>query len=232
MLLQLIAPAFLHIATPSLPAAPDTVRYPVLNHGRRAGEMSVIHDGSNVVVRYIYTDRNRGQRIEGRYKLSPSGDVNGLEMRTIDASGVAGPPTYTYEISGDSARWTGPAGRGSARTTAVKFEPGMYFRVGGIPWETARLAQHLLKQPNRTSRILPQGTARLEIIADTAVQVGSARERVRLAMIYTGTGTTPQGVWIDSRGDFFATDVQWFITVRQGSESVLPMLRKIELTWR
>ena len=53
--------------------APDTVRYPVLNHGRVAGEMTVIRDGGSVVVRYIYTDRNRGQRVEARYRLSPSG---------------------------------------------------------------------------------------------------------------------------------------------------------------
>jgi hypothetical protein len=108
----------------------------------------------------------------------------------------------------------------------------MYFRSGGIPWESALLVRHLLKQPNQTARILPQGTARLEIIADTSVQMGGARERVRLAMIYSGTGATPQGVWIDQRGDFFASDVQWFMPVRPGSESVLPALRKIELNWR
>ena len=232
MLLQLIAPAFLHLATPPATVAPDTTRYPVLNHGRLAGEMTVIRDGSNVVVRYIYTDRNRGQRVEGRYRLSPAGEVTGLEMRSIGADGVAGQPTFTYEVSGDSARWTGPAGRGNARTTAVKYEPGMYFRSGGIPWESALLVKHLLKQPNQSARVLPQGTARLEIIADTSVQMGGARERVRLAMIYTGTGATPQGVWIDSRGDFFASDVQWFMPVRPGSESALPALRKIELTWR
>jgi len=231
MLLQVFVPAIFHLANPA-PVAPDTTRYPVLNHGRLAGEMTVIRDGSNVVVRYIYTDRNRGQRVEGRYRLSSAGDVTGLEVRSIDASGVAGQPTFTYEISGDSARWTGPAGRGAARATAVKFEPGMYFRSGGIPWESALLVRHLLRQPNQTARILPQGTARLEIIADTTVQMGGARERVRLAMIYSGTGATPQGVWIDQRGDFFASDVQWFMPVRPGSESVLPALRKIELNWR
>jgi hypothetical protein len=108
----------------------------------------------------------------------------------------------------------------------------MYFRTGGIPWETALLARHLLKQPNRIARVLPQGTARLEIIADTAVRVGRDRQRVRLAMIYAQNNATPIGVWIDERGDFFASDVQWFMAVRPGTESVLPALRKIELTWR
>jgi len=230
------------VATLALPAlfAPDTVRYPILNHGRPAGEMLVIRDGSSVVVRYIYVDRNRGQRVEGRYRLSPSGELMGTEMRSIGADGVAGEPTMRFEVAGDSARWTlgmaggrgGPnnPGRGPV-TTTVKIEPGMFFRTGGIPWETALLVQHLLRQPDRTARLLPQGRARLEIIADTSVSIGGKRQRVRLAMIH-GQNSMPSGIWIDERGDFVASDIQWFLAIRPGSESVLPVLRTIELAWR
>ena len=220
--------------------APDTMRYPVLNHGRPAGEMLVIRDGQNVVVRYIYTDRNRGGRIEARYRLSPSGDVIGYDQRGIAADGTSGEPTFRYEVTGDSARWTvlGPGGRGGAPaggrgpvTTAVKLEPGMFFRIGGIPWENALLAQVLLRQPDKSARMLPAGRARLEIVADTSVMIGGARQRLRLAMIQTGN-STPTGVWIDDRGDFVASDVQWFMPIRPGAESAMPTLRSIELAWR
>ena len=231
--------AALVIAVPPVSVAPDTVRYPVINHGRLAGEMLVIRDGSNVVVRYIYVDRNRGQRLEARYRLSPSGELIGSELRTIGADGTPSEPTLRFEVTGDSARWTqfGSGGRGGRNggrgptPNAVKVEPGMFFRTGGIPWETALLAQHLLRQPDRTARLLPQGRARLEIIADTAVSIGGARQRLRLAMIH-GQNSTPGGVWIDERGDFFASDVQWFMAVRPGAESALPTLRRIELAWR
>jgi imidazolonepropionase-like amidohydrolase len=234
MMLTLFLPiaTALGLATSPPTVAPDTTRYPVLNHGRLAGEMLVIRDGSSVVVRYIYTDRNRGQRIEGRYRLSSAGDLIGLESRQIGPDGVAGAPTFTYEVVGDSARWTGPAGRGSTNTRTVKYEPGLYFRSGGIPWESALLVRHLLKQPNRTAKVLPQGTVRLDIVADTSLQLGRSRERVRLAMIYSQGNVTPQGVWIDSRGDFLASDVQWFMAVRPGVETALPVLRKVELAWR
>jgi hypothetical protein len=234
LLLPIGAAAFLHLSPP-LRVVPDTTRYPVLNHGRLAGEMVVIRDGSNVVVRYTYTDRNRGARAEARYRLSPAGDVVGVELRPIGIDGTSGQPTLTYEVTGDSARWVGLGGRGATsggRGNAIKFEPGMYFRTGGIPWESALLVRHLLKQPNQTARVLPQGTARLEIVKDTTVQLDRGRERVRLAMVYDRNNATPQGVWIDSRGDFFASDVQWFMAVRPGTESVLPALRRIELAWR
>src|SRR5687767_3138892 len=105
--------ASLLIATP--PVAPDSTRYPILNHGRVAGEMLVIRDGSSVVVRYIYVDRNRGQRLEARYRLSPSGELIGSELRSIGADGTPGEPTMRFEIAGDSARWTlfGAGGRGA-----------------------------------------------------------------------------------------------------------------------
>ena len=224
------------LATPTV--APDTTRYPILNHGRVAGEMVVIRDGESTVVRYIYTDRNRGQRVEARYRLSPSGDLLGSEMRPIGPDGVAGEPQIRYEVAGDSVRWAnyGPAGRGGANnarsstTRALKFEPGMFFRTGGIPWETALLARTLLKQPNRTARLVPQGTARLEIIADTSVSIGGSRQRVRLAMIHQGF--IPVGVWVDERGEFVASDVQWFMAVRPGMEAALPLMRRIEIAYR
>ena len=198
--------------------------------------MTVIRDGGSVVVRYIYTDRNRGQRVEARYRLSPSGDLIGSEMRSVGANGVAGEPTFRLEITGDSAKMMSLQG-GRGGTTAVpvtrsaKVESGMYFRTGGIPWESAFFVRHLLKQPNQTARTFPTGTSRLEIVADTMVTIAGTRQRVRLAMVH-GQTSIPSGVWVDERGEFVASDVQWFMTVRPGIESALPVLRKIELDWR
>ena len=231
-LLALLAAASL-VHTPSAVVAPDTTRYPILNHGRVAGEMTVIRDGASVVVRYIYTDRNRGGRTEYRYRLAQSDAVLGSEMRPIAPDGVAGEPTVRFEVSGDSAKWTSTGGRGGAppAARAVKLESGMFFRLGGNPWETALFVRHLLKQPNQSARTLPAGTSRLEIIADTSVTLAGRRQRVRLAMINTGN-PLPSGVWIDDRGEFVASDVQWFMAIRPGAESAMPVLRSIEINWR
>jgi hypothetical protein len=235
-MLPIVIPiAFVHALT-TAPVVPDTTRYPIMNHGRLAGEMTVIRDGSSVVVRYIYTDRNRGQRVEARYQLSPSGDLVGSEMRSIRQDGMAGTPTFRYEVVGDSVRWTVFGGgrgatNGTPSTRSLKHEPGMFYRTGGIPWENALLVRTLLKQPNQTVRLVPQGQARLEVIADTTVAVGGTRHRVRLAMIH-GQGPIPSGVWVDDRGEFVASDIQWFMAVRPGMESAMPAMRRIELAYR
>ncbi|HEX6314520.1 MAG TPA: amidohydrolase family protein [Gemmatimonadaceae bacterium] len=235
MLPYILSLALVHSLT-AAPIAPDTTRYPILNHGRIAGEMTVIRDGSSVVVRYIYTDRNRGQRVEARYSLSAAGDLIGLELRSIGQDGVSGNPTFRYEVVGDSARWTAFGGgrgatNGTPTTRSVKYEPGMFYRTGGIPWENALLVRTLLKQPNRTVRLVPQGQARLEIVADTSVTAGGSRHRLRLALIH-GQGPIPNGVWVDDRGEFVASDVQWFMAVRPGMEAAMPAMRRIEMSYR
>jgi len=47
--------------------ATDSTVYPVLNHDRSAGTMVVVRRGDSVTVRWVFTDRNRGVRIETRY---------------------------------------------------------------------------------------------------------------------------------------------------------------------
>jgi hypothetical protein len=51
-------------------------------------------------------------------------------------------------------------------------------------------------------------------------------------MLFSGTQTTPQGVWLDDTGALFATDVGWFITIRPGAEAALPVLRAVEVKYR
>lgn len=118
--------------------------------------------------------------------------------------------------------------------SAAALQPGILYGLpgGGTPFEDARLARYLLSQPQYTGRTVPGGLVRLEIVADTVVPTRTGRERVRLAMMFAGGETTPSGVWLDSRGELFATDVGWFITVRPDAEATLPTLRAIEIAYR
>jgi hypothetical protein len=225
------------------PVAPDTVRYTVLNHGREAGEMLVIRDGGSIVVKYHHVDRNRGQRAESRYQVSPAGEVLRGEYQPFGLVDLVPGAIIRYEVDGDSLRWSstgGPAGRvgrggrgGNARPTAnaVRREPGVIIRIAGTPYDNAVLARSLLRQPERSARLFPSGRARAEIIADTMVTTARGLERVRFVML-SGFAPSPTGVWLDARDEFFADDIGWFITTRPGNELAMPTLRAIEMAWR
>src|SRR4029434_7701097 len=88
--------------------AADSIVYPVLNHVRPAGTMVVTRNGDSVRVRYIFTDRNRGTRLEMREVVRKDAVVS-LESRPVLADDRAGDPTIRIDMFVDSIRQTTPA---------------------------------------------------------------------------------------------------------------------------
>src|SRR5438128_10949919 len=87
------------------PSSADSVRYVVLNHGRPAGEMTVVHRGDSVVVHYHHVDRNRGPRSETHYRIV-RGEVLGGATWQLPLYGPQpnplGRPLDWFEAAGDS----------------------------------------------------------------------------------------------------------------------------------
>lgn len=208
--------------------AVDTTTWIVDNHGRRAGDLVVVTKGDTVITRYIYTDRNRGGRVETRHVVR-AGKVLSGESRPVALDGTAGAPNERFEVVGDSLRLT--TANGTTSSQAILSGSWVGLR-GGTPLDQAAVARFLLTQPNRSGRLAGGPAIRAEIIADTTFRLGAARQRARLVMVYRGAATYPSGVWLDERGELVATDVQWFITRKMGIESIMPALRAIELKWR
>ncbi|MFA6165987.1 MAG: amidohydrolase family protein [Gemmatimonadaceae bacterium] len=223
MLLPLLALAASTVAA-------DTTRWIVSNHGREAGDLVVVRTADSAIVRWVFTDRNRGTRVEMRYQLNAKGDLLRGQQRPVLMDGTAGAPTDGFEAGVDSV-WYG-LGNGMPRT-AMRRPSGAFVTVrAGTPWEQAKLARFLLTQTTRTAAVVGIGTVRAELIADTTLRAGAKRQRARLVMLYRNGAQTPNGLWLDEKGELLATDVQWFITVRPDAQPLLPALRAIELKWR
>ena len=219
------------LVSPASRPAPDTTSYVVLNHGRPAGEMLVISNADTVTVKYHHVDRNRGPRSETRYVISKGRLVGGRTWNLPLNSAVTalGEPADRFEVVRDSVFW-----RGSARDSmrGALFVPATYYRLSSFtPYNQALLARFLLGQPDRFTRLLPRGTARLAVVGDTVVRTRLGRQRVRLVMMRDTTGEAG-GVWLDDRNELFADQTGWFVTVRRGAEAALPTLRAIELRYR
>ena len=215
----------------ALALASDTASYVVINHGRPAGEMQVISRGDSVVVKYHHVDRQRGPRVETRYRIVSGEAVGGRTWQLPLYGPEPAPrpdPADQFEIARDSVFWMV---RDSTR--GVRRQAGAYYRLrSNTPYDVALMARHLLRQPNRSAPLLPSGTARAEVVADTVIGTGRARQRVRLVMVHMGTFPVASGVWLDASDSLLAGPVGWFITVRRGHEHLLPALRAIEVAYR
>ena len=213
-----------------LQAAPrtDAPTWIVDNHGRRAGDLIVTQRGDTTVARWIYTDRNRGGRVETRTVRGAAGTVRFAEQRVIDAEGRAAALTERVEVIGDSVRVT--TGAGTVRTVART--PDLYVGLrGGTPVETAALAGDLLAR-GAGATTLAGSPVRAEVVQTLSTDGARGRQRLRLVAIHTGTQPDPTAVWLDDRGALVATDVQWFITAREDARAQLPALRRAERAWR
>jgi hypothetical protein len=202
--------------------APDSTHYIVLNHGRPAGEMHVVSAGDSVVVRFRYQDRQRGPRFETLYR-SANGRLTALETRSVTPDGKLGSVTQRVDFTGDSARSVA-----SGDTLRLRADASSFFVLDNTsPYDDARLAHFLLSRPQHSARLLPDGTGRAEVVADTTVTVAGRSRRIRLVFI-SGVSTSTDGVWIDENDGLFASSAGWFITVPSEAARVLPTLYQIE----
>lgn len=209
------------------PTAADTTTYVVLNHGRRAGEMTLVRDSDSLVITYGHIDRNRGRWVQNRYEFDAAGRVVRAESRPMTREGVVSPARDSYEYVGDSIRTV----RGGAPANALRGN-GFAPLPNATDWDLALQVRHLLSQPTRSAATLPGSVhTRLEIAADTMVPTTRGQARVRLAMLHW-TNATPQAVWVDAEGELVAGSVQWFITVRPEFIPALPIMRAIETAYR
>ena len=201
----------------------DSTNYIVLNHGRPAGEMRVVSAGDSVVVRFQYQDRQRGPRIESRYWIGAGGRVKATETRGLSPDGTLGPVTEHVDYLGDSIRLIV-----GTDTTYLRAGADAFYRMRSTsPYDEALLARYLIGRAQRSAHVLPEGTARAEVMADTTVTVQGTGRRVRLVFI-DGLTTSTSAVWLDDSDALFASGAGWFVAVPRGAEHVVPALREIE----
>jgi imidazolonepropionase-like amidohydrolase len=206
--------------------AADTSRYAVLNHGRPAGELVVARTADAVHLRYGHVDRNRGRWLETQYVLE-GGTAVAFESRALTRDGE---PVGTEELlaaTADSLVWT----RGQQQQRRAREGGHVAIPMNRTAWDLALAARALLRSPG--AALMPGGQARAEVIADTVVVTSSGPERVRFVSLQgAGFSTFGAGVWLDERGELFASEIGWFVTVRPDAAAALDALRTIELRHR
>jgi imidazolonepropionase-like amidohydrolase len=211
------------LCTPAaIVSAQDAARYSVLMMGKVAGAQtsSVKPDGVREFT-FEFNDRGRGPKLQTRIKLDNAGLPVSLETTGNDY--LKAPVAETYTFRDGVARWKNTAEAGEKRPAANAF----YSSMSGAPEEFALLAQALLKTPNRRLALLPEGEAAIERAGELTVKDGDRTRRVVFYEV-SGLGLTPSPVWLDEDNSFFATVGSWFSVVREGWESSVPAMLKMQ----
>jgi imidazolonepropionase-like amidohydrolase len=206
----------------SLPALAAETRYTVVFGGNKAGiqTTNVTADGTREFS-YEFNDRGRGPKLNARIKVDDAGLPISVQTRGNDYLKVAVQETFTLDQG--VARWKNDAESGERKLTA----PAFYLSLQSVPEETALLANALLKADGNKLALLPEGQAVLRRGDEVTLTSGSGSRRV-VSYEISGLGFSPETVWLDQNGAFFASVSSWSAFILEGWEASAGQLLEVQ----
>ena len=208
------APAQLITVPPEVPA--NAARYNFLLAGNKAGLAAVwaTPDGARHTF-FAFNDRGRGPSITTRVLLDRAGIPTELDATGNDY--LKGPVDEHFRLASGKATWKNKAEQGEKQLSG----PGFYVPLDGVL--SSEMENALLAAPGNRLALLPEGEARIEKVLERAVEAGGKTRKVTLYE-ETGLSFTPNAVWLEEDGSFFAGGSDWAVLIRDGAESAWPAL--------
>ena len=204
-------------------AAAETETFSVIRGGERVGHLIAETEGSRTRIDFDYKNNGRGPTIAETIVTDELGRPRSWQI--TGATTFGSKVDERFEWSGNTARWTDPAGPGEATISA----PKIYVAEGASPWALGLYARVLLADPDQTVGTLPSGTLTLE--KGEAFEVaGSSASAILTAYTLSGIDLNPSYMLLDDRGSLFAFMTPNFVIVRQGFESEEQRVRELAAT--
>jgi Amidohydrolase family len=203
-------------------AALGPTKYTVLLAGNRAGtQVSQKTSNNEWQFEFEFNDRGRGPKLSTQVVLGPDSIPILIETKGNDY--LKAPVEERFELKDSKATWKSPSEKGEKSVAGGAF----YITSNSAPEEMALLARALLAVPEKKIALLPEGNASIEKGKELQVTANGKTKKVVLYSI-SGLSFTPNFIWLEEDGAYFASSSSWFSVVQEGWESVLPELSKIQ----
>lgn len=200
-----------------LAEAPATAKvWSILSAGGQHGEEKVWTDKDGVRrARMKIVLRGLTYDVDHATTIGADGRPTAIEIRGVTPSGDAG---ETFRTENNLATWKTPADEGEAPWR----DNLLYIPFGGPADVNAVVLSALLKDADGKIDALPGGAVRIGELTTLKVAAKGKSKFLR-AMAIEGVSFEPSVVWIDDKGDFFAT-VGWLSWLPKGWEGVRQQL--------
>lgn len=198
---------------------PRTLEYVMLSNGTPIGEETDRYAGAGAIdSHYAFNDRGRGPDITAHYEFDDAGLPASLRVAGVDYLKAAVDETLQPRDGGRAWRSAADAGASPADAFYLSQDG-----VAGV--ELAALARVAATHDGAAVPLLPSGSARVSVVAELRLADGDKAVAVHAVSI-TGLGFAPSILWLDERGDFFASISSYTATVRRGWEAALGSLQR------
>lgn len=221
-----LAQAAESVAAPPVKSCPDNATasraYSFFLAGNRAGYHLECRmpDGSGLYF-FEFNDRGRGPSVSSRIVQDAAGLPTSI---TVDGNDyLKNEIAERFSIDKGKASWMNKVEQGERSLEA----PAFYLSQSGTPAELPMLAKAAMAAQRHTLPLLPSGEARVEALDVRTVRNGGVSKQVQLFAVY-GLGYQPTTVWLDDKGEFFASLDSWVVMVPEGWEPVAPELLEVQ----
>ena len=186
------------VAAALLAAAPPSVRYEYLSGGKVTGALvrSAQPDGA-VRVEFAYFENGRGPKLVETIRLDRNGRVVAHDVSGTSTFGARVDEHYARD--GRKATWKTTADEGSTDSPG----PAIYLPLAATPESVATAVRAALAASGRIA-VLPAGEIRVERVRSLDARGKPGPRRITLYAI-TGVDYAPQYLWLDARGQLFAS---------------------------
>ena len=197
-------------------------RATMLTQGHPSGfqEVRTGADGS-ISTHFEYNDRGRGPKLDVQYQLASDGTPTRIDTSGVNYAKVG--VDEHFLLQDGQASWHSKGENDQRALTA----PAFYQSVDSAPEDFNLLVQALIKAPGQRLPLLPAGEAQLQKISEETVSGKAGSVRLTLYAV-NGIDLTPDYLWLDADGRFFANDSFWMILIREGWEDLAPALNKLQ----
>jgi imidazolonepropionase-like amidohydrolase len=204
------------------PAPGEELRYTIFFGLRPAGLVTYrVEPGGESVLTFEVSDRGRGQKLATRLKLD--GDGIPLRMRITGEDYWKNPVDERFDLAGGKAVWSNASEKGEKKVAG----PAFYLNLSGPSQEIGLLAIALLRSPQQSLPLLPEGEARIERVTTSRIAAGGRSQELSLYAI-SGLDFTPIYVWMESPRVFFGRYDGFVTAVREGWEDAAPAMIKAQ----
>jgi imidazolonepropionase-like amidohydrolase len=188
------------------------VRSTFLMMGNRAGQQAVWKSDDGVThVLFEFNDRSRGPRTVTDYRINADGVIVSVTTRGHDYLKASSDETFSRNADG-SATWKNRSENGHTQDNRPSFYTGMF----SPPEETAMLVRNALANGGSIA-LLPDGEAHVKRIAERSLDENGKHAKL-IEYSITGLDFSPNYIWLDEAGNFFAGGETWAMLIREGFE--------------
>ena len=213
---------FMSCSTAYAGEKPATIEYSWLTENRITGSQTVSHELDGLVrIHFEYKDRGRGPDFESLVRLNSSGYPQAFNVTGVNNTRAK--IDESFLLNEGIATWRTSREDQSRPALSDTF----YLPVNDSPEVRAMLARVLIRDPDRTVALLPNGTVSISLVTSQKVALNDRSETVTLYAI-KGLSLEPTYVWLDEDLELFGYTEGTFATVRKGWEVNLSALRSAE----